>query len=173
MWHWPPPAGRVVAPGDLGYWSLDVLQDLLAQQAFWLSRLQSSPSVWEPTGQRWDLVALLEVQYTAQVDLPIHGGAMHHLPAGLVTVRAPQEVADQRRRRLRADARHKGRGVRATRLALVVWTIFVTNVRLELLSLQEVLVLARTRWQIELLFNLRKSHGRRRVALHQAVAGAL
>ena len=45
------------------------------------------------------------------------------------------------------------------RLALADWTILVTNVPPELLSLEEALVLARARWQIELLFKLWKQHG--------------
>jgi Transposase DDE domain len=152
------PAGSLRL-ADLGYWSLDALQELDAQQAFWLSRLQSSTAVWDTTGQRWDLVSLLEAQPTAQVDLPIRLGATHRLPARLLAVRVPQEVADQRRRRLRAEARRTGRAVSAARLALAAWTILVTNVPAELLSLHEALVLARTRWQIELLFKLWKSQG--------------
>jgi hypothetical protein len=122
--------------------------------------MQSSTAVWETMGQRWDLLALLEAQRTDQVDLPIRLGATHRLPARLLAVRVPQEVADQRRRRLRAEARRKGRAVSAARLALAAWTLLVTNVPAEVLSLREALVLARTRWQIELLFKLWKSHGR-------------
>ena len=75
-------------------------------------------------------------------------------------MRVPQDVADTRRRCLRAAARAKGRQVSATRLALAAWTIFVTNVPVERLTLREALVLGRMRWQIELLFKLWKSHGR-------------
>ncbi len=145
---------------DLGYWSLDALQALDVQQAFWLSRLQSTTAVYDQVGQRWDVLALLETQHADQVDLPIQLGATHRLPARVLAVRVPQEVADQRRRKLRAAARRKGKAVRAARLALAGWTILVTNVPPELLTRHEAVVLARTRWQIELLFKLWKSHGR-------------
>src|SRR5262249_60273548 len=82
------------------------------------------------------------------------------LTARLLAVRVPQDVAETRRRRLRAAARDKGRQVSATRLALAAWTIFVTNVPVERLTLWEGLVLGRMRWQIELLFKLWKSQGR-------------
>jgi hypothetical protein len=153
------PAGSLRL-ADLGYWSLDELQALDAQQAFWLSRLQSTTTVYDQVGQRWDVLTLLEAQYADQVDLPIQLGATHRLPARLLAVRVPQEVADQRRRKLRAAARRKGKAVSAARLALAAWTILVTNVPPELLTLREAMVLARTRWQIELLFKLWKSHGR-------------
>jgi hypothetical protein len=69
-------------------------------------------------------------------------------------------VADARRHRLRAIARTKGRMVSARRLALAAWTMLVTNVPADRLSVREALVLGRARWQIELLFKLWKSHGR-------------
>jgi hypothetical protein len=82
------------------------------------------------------------------------------LPARLLAVRVPLAVADERRRRLRAIARKKGRTVRARRLALAAWTMVVTNVPSERLPVREALVLGRARWQIELLFKLWKSQGR-------------
>jgi hypothetical protein len=155
----------VLPPGslrlaDLGYWSVDDLATLDTQQVFWLSRLQAATAVYSLDGQRRDVLALLEAQHTDAVDLPIQLGATQRLPARLLAVRVPQEVADQRRRRLRETAQRKGQPVSARRLALAAWTILVTNVPPEWLDLREALVLARTRWQIELLFKLWKSHGR-------------
>ncbi len=46
------------------------------------------------------------------------------------------------------------------RLQLLGWTILITNVPLARLSLEEALVLARCRWQIELLWKLWKSVGK-------------
>lgn len=153
------PAGSL-RMADLGYWSLDDLAALAAQQSFWLSYLQVATAVYDQAGQRQDVLALLEAQGSNRVDIPISLGARHHLPARLVAERVAQEVADQRRRRLRAEARRKGTAVSAARLALVGWTILVTNVPEEMLSVAEGMVLVRTRWQIELLFKLWKSHGR-------------
>ena len=44
------------------------------------------------------------------------------------------------------------------RLALVAWTILVSNVPAEILSLRQAMILIRVRWQVELLFKLWKSH---------------
>jgi len=74
-------------------------------------------------------------------------------------VRVPEEVVNQRRRRLRADAKRRGRMPSAAPLAWCAWTIVVTSVPPTLLSLREALVLLRARWHIELLFKLWKSHG--------------
>lgn len=74
-------------------------------------------------------------------------------------MRVSEQVANERRRKLRADARRKGQQVSKVRLALADWTIYVTNVPGSPLTLEEALALARTRWQIELLFKLWKQHG--------------
>ncbi len=145
---------------DLGYFSLERLRQIADQDAFFLLRLQAQTTVFDAAGQRWDDVVALLATQDAHVDLPVTLGVTQRLPARLVAVRVPQEVADQRRRKLRAEARRKGQAVSARRLALAGWTIFVTNAPLDRLPLKAVVVVARARWQIELLFKLWKSHGR-------------
>ena len=111
-------------------------------------------------GQALDLAAYLASQTSASVDVPMQLGATQHLPCRLLAVRVSQETADRRRQRLHTDARRRGQAVSQERLRLAGWTIFVTNVPTELLSLREALVIARTRWQIELLFKLWKDHAK-------------
>lgn len=152
------------APGalriaDLGFFDLSVLQAIGQADAFWLTRPQVTTVLRDQDGQRLDLLAFLTAQESATVDVPIFLGARHRLRCRLLALRVPQEVADQRRRRLYAEAQRRGRTPNGQTLALADWTIFVTNVPLELLSVPEALVLGRARWQIELLFKLWKSHG--------------
>lgn len=145
----PPGALRLA---DLGFFSLDDLADQHAQGVLFLSRWQPGTAVAMPDGQRQDLLALLARTTTALLDQPVLLGARHRLPVRLLAVRVPQEVADQRRRRLRTTARDQGRTVSAARLALCAWTVLITNVPAAQLTVQEALVLTRARWQIELLF---------------------
>jgi Transposase DDE domain len=152
------PAGAL-SLADLGYFSLERLRALDAAGVYWLSRLQAQVAVFDAAGRRWEVGALLAGQPTAAVDLPVHLGVDHRLPARLLAVRVPPEVAQERRRRLKADARRRGQPVSQARLALADWTILVTNVPATRLTVGEALVLARARWQIELLFKLWKSHG--------------
>jgi hypothetical protein len=155
----PLPAGALRL-ADLGFFDLAVLAQIGAQDGYWLSRLHFGTAVHDAAGRRWDVLALLAAQGgVAQVDLPVTLGARQRLSARLLAVRVPQEVADQRRRRLRATARDRGRTPSAARLAWCEWTILVTNVPAAKLTVREALVLARARWQIELLFKLWKSHG--------------
>ena len=153
------PAGALRL-ADLGYWSLDAFAALAPHEVFWLSRLQMQTAVYDATGDRRELLEFLEAQPTDTIELAVMLGERQRLAARLLAVRVPQDVADTRRRRLRQAARDKGRQVSATRLALTAWTMFVTNVPPERLTLREALVLGRMRWQIELLFKLWKSQGR-------------
>ncbi len=153
----PPGALRLA---DLGYFSLGVLRELAAAKVYWLSRYQVQTAVFDAAGVRRELDRWLPTQDSATVDLPISLGQAERLGCRLLAVRLPPAAANARRRKLRAAARAKGQTPSRARLALADWVVLVTNVPPALLSLEEALVLARARWQIELLFKLWKSHGR-------------
>jgi hypothetical protein len=68
-------------------------------------------------------------------------------------------VAEKRRQRLRDDARRRNEPVSELALELADWTVVVTNIPGKLLNVEEAMMLARLRWQIELVFKLWKSHG--------------
>jgi hypothetical protein len=146
---------------DLGYFKLTRFRAIADADAFWRSRGKAGTVVYDSDGQRWDEVTdLLERAADGNVvDIPVEIGARERLPGRLVAVRAPQEVVDQRRRRLRKQARQKGKTVGKRRLAWCAWTVFITNVPADRLTVADVLTLARARWQIELLIKLWKSHG--------------
>ncbi len=152
----PPEALRLA---DLGFWKLDELRDLSAAGSFWLSRLQSQVAVFDADGRRWEMADLLAHQAADAVDVPVTLGVAQRLPARLLAQRVPPTVAEERRRRLHAEGKRRGQTVSQARLALADWLIYVTNVPPARLSVAEALVLARARWQIELLFKLWKSHG--------------
>ncbi len=151
------PAGALRI-ADLGYFAVPRIAALSAQQVFVLSRLNTQVALFDAQGQRLSLLELLS-QAGPTLDLPVLLGAEQRLPVRLLAVRVPQEVADQRRRRLREEFRAKGKTSSGRLLALAAWTTAVTTVPSEQLSLEEAVVLLRARWQIELLFKLWKSHG--------------
>jgi hypothetical protein len=153
------PAGALWL-ADLGYFSLDCLADLDARGVYWLMRLQVQTAVLGATGQERDVLELLQAQGQDTVDIPVRLGKDRCLPCRLLARRVSPQEAEQRRRRLKAQARDKGRMVSARRLAWADWTIYITNVPTRLLTVCEGLVLGCLRWQIELLFKLWKSHGR-------------
>lgn len=128
----PPGALRLA---DLGFWSVADLAALSAADGFWLSRPQAQTAVLERDGDRLDLDALLATTTTDEWEREVCLGAAAQVPARLLAQRVPAAVA-------RAD-----------------WVLLVTNVPADRLTLAEAVVLARARWQIELLFKLWKQHG--------------
>lgn len=104
-------------------------------------------------------MAQLDTFGTDRVAQEVQLGTDGRVTARLLAVRVPQEVVDARRRQLYAQAKRHGRTPSAAALALAAWTILITNVPPSLLTLDEALVVAKVRWQIELLFKLWKSHG--------------
>jgi hypothetical protein len=146
---------------DLGFYNLDVLAGLNEAGAYWLSRLQTNSRLTLPGQSERTLLATLEaLGAVSQWDGPVLVGKGGRVAARLVARRVPQEIADERRRRIRAAAKDKGRAPAKAALALAAWTVLITNIPVALLSLEEALVLMRLRWQIELLFKLWKSHGK-------------
>ena len=144
---------------DLGFWDLALLGRLHQRGVFWFSRMQAMTAVQTADGQWWQLLELLNAPPDPTLDLAVRLGREDQVEARLLAVRAPQEVVDQRRRRLRQEAKSKGEMVSALRLALAAWSVFVTTIPPELLTVAEALILSRARWQIELLIKLWKSHG--------------
>jgi Transposase DDE domain len=151
----PPGALRVA---DLGYFCLAVLAAIAAQGAYFLSRMHQTTAVFTAAGQRTRLLDLLGPDPC--YDLSVLLGCTQRLPVRLLAVRVPPEVANQRRRAVKASARDHGRTATAESLAWCDWTLLVTNAPATLLSLTEALVLLRARWQLELLFKLWKQHGK-------------
>ena len=144
---------------DLGFWSLAVLRQIAEQQAYFLSRLHLQTVVFAPDGERLDLVTWLPQQKRRRLSLAVTLGVTERLPARLLAVRVPNRVAAARRDAILADAKRAGETPSARKLALADWTLLVTNAPPILISISDALVLARARWQIELLFKLWKSHG--------------
>jgi hypothetical protein len=151
-----PPGSLLLA--DLGFFSLATLAAHAAAGVHLLTRIQAGTCLYDQVGKRWSLAAFLAEQ-TGPVDCAIELGAAQRLSCRLIAVRVPTWVAQQRRRRMTEEARRRGQTTTAERLRLADWTIFATTVPAATLTVQEALVLARARWQIELLFKLWKSQG--------------
>src|SRR5690349_10069263 len=155
----PTPRGALVIH-DLGYFDVGVLAARSARGIFWISRIQTSTKVWTTDGERLELLSVLRgLKRQAVWDQPILLGAQHRLPCRLLAIRCPPEVAHRRRQKLKEQFRRQGRPLSQERLAWCDWFVLITNLPADQLTWREAAVLYRSRWQIELLFKLWKSHG--------------
>lgn len=95
------------------------------------------------------------------LDREVLVGKEAKLPARLILVRVPEDIVKKRQDRIIADAKRRGHAqANAQSLLRARWTLLITNVPREKLSVSEVLVLQRARWQIERLFRLWKQYGK-------------
>jgi Transposase DDE domain len=153
-----PPVGSL-SIWDLGDFGLKRFQAWTAQGAYWISRLHPGTVVLDPDGRPWDLRQRLRQHlWEGPLDIAVLLGSEQRVPSRLIALRAPKEVAARRRQKAYEKAQKSGRTPTAEHLEWCDWTIFVTNCPESLLTWQEVVVLYRSRWQIELMFKLWKSH---------------
>jgi hypothetical protein len=143
--------------GDLAFFSLKQFKTDDEEGIWWLSRYKSGTRIYDLQGQPIDLLPWLRRQTANQVEFPIQLGKTERLACRLLVVRVPPQVVEKRRRKLKEYARKQQVPLTADLLELAQWTLLLTNLPQELLSIPEALVLVRVRWQIELLFKRWKS----------------
>lgn len=157
MAHRAPVASGSLRIQDLGYFSLDDLERMSDQDGYFLLRYKRGTGIYDAAGtNRLDLVQLLPQTVGETLDCPIRLGVSKQIPCRLVAEKVPDEVVQQRHERLYEDARQAQRTVSQRALQMAQWTIYITNVPPDLLTVAEVFILGRYRWQIELLFKLWK-----------------
>jgi len=169
---------------DSGYFTLGEMRQHGQAGRFWLTSAKAGTLLIDERGQCWDLLSFLRAQPGDEVDVPVYLGKRERLPVRLIARRVSAEQARLRRAHANTTVEGPRKGVQkpnarqgraagkkrqrqrkrkktgGARLQLLEWTILVTNVPQEKLSVDEALVLARCRWQIELLWKLWKQVGK-------------
>lgn len=145
---------------DLGFFHLAHFRELHEQGAFFLSRLKSGTNVMHPDGRLICLEQRLFMETASIVEMPVLLGKKERLPVRLIALRLEPAERNKRLENLKEKARSSHQPTSPTALALVGWTIMVTNAPLEKLAASNVWNVYRVRWQIELLFRLWKKDGK-------------
>jgi hypothetical protein len=165
---------------DAGYFTLTEMRAHGKAGCYWLTAANAGTLLIDERGQCWDLVSFLGAQRGDEVDVQVLLGKRERLPVRLIARRVSPEQAERRRKSANRAVEGKGKGVQRpnartrraagdkrqrqrkhkktgkARLQLLGWTILITNVPQQMLSVDEALVLARCRWQIELCWKLWK-----------------
>ncbi len=169
---------------DAGYFTLSGMRAHGKAGCYWLTTANAGTLLIDERGQCWDLVSFLGAQTGDEVDVQVCLGKHERLPVRLIARRVSPEQAERRRTNANREKDVKSKGVQRpnerkrraagdkrkrprkhsktgkARLQLLGWTILITNVPQALLTVDEALVLARCRWQIELLWKLWKQVGK-------------
>ena len=146
---------------DLGYFKVSIFAQIIKKQAFFLSRLLLSVSLFDAeTQEPLDLGATLSKKNTRTLnvmDLNIRMGAQDQLPVRLVAYRLPQSVVNRRKRQAKANAKKKGYTPSKKHLKLLEFALYITNVEESVWPAEKIGTIYRLRWQIELTFKRWKS----------------
>lgn len=141
---------------DLGYFAVGVFRQLHAKGVHFLSRYRHGTALFLPDGIT-PFPLLRRLRQSGSLDTLLRIGADEKLLVRLVALPVPTQVANQRRRKLRAN-RDKRLHPSKEQLQLLDWQILITNVHDNLWDAQTVARLYALRWRIETLFKAWKSH---------------
>lgn len=145
---------------DLGYFKIENLRLIAAVGAFYLTRLPPHVKIYlnEKDEKPINLAIYLNKHYKrcAIINLTVWIGD-DRLPVRLIAYRNPPEVIKERRRKAYKKAKEMKRNLSQAKLALLDFSLFVTNIPEELLSKEVIGTVYRLRWEIELIFKNWKS----------------
>lgn len=150
------PAGALVVE-DLGYLDLQRMRERAAVGVATLVPLRHTLAVYDPQGQRLDLLAWLRQQPEPVVERCVQ---VCGVPLRLVALRASPQTAARHRASLAEAAQMHGRAPAPLALALADWIVVLTTATPEQASAAHIGTLMRLRWQVELLFKLWKDQGK-------------
>ena len=134
-----------------------------------------SLNVYDATGAKIDWYEELKTTQDIERCLPVEVRTEGQYIEGYVhACRLPPAQAAEARRRLRAKAKKKGRGVQRRTLMLAEWVLIFTTLPPALLPTATLAALYRVRWQVELVIKRLKSLldiDRLRAREHSTLAG--
>lgn len=145
---------------DLGYIKLDDFQVFEEKEAFYLSRFKNNWLVFKNKSDSTPLeldVFLNDELATSDIVDTILYITEKKVPVRFVAYRCPENVIDKRRRIAHQTAKKQGRTLSAVNVALMAFTIFITNVPKEIWEAKIIGTVYKLRWEIELIFKSWKS----------------
>jgi len=143
---------------DLGYFVLRVFKAIQERGAYFISRFDLKTGLYDlETEEPFNL--LKHLRHHKTMDQIILIGKRQKMRARIVALPVPEQVAAQRRRKANIK-RKKDKRYRPSKekLALMGWSIFITNLEIEHYNSKFIRETYELRWRIETLFKAYKQH---------------
>lgn len=151
---------------DLGYYTLNHLQEIAQKGAYFISRYKTQTNLYikneagalEPL----DLASIVS-DVKENIDIKeVFLGEKQKIPVRLVIEKLPEEVKNKRLQKLKSHHANQSKQKKTYQISelkklLCGYNLFLTNVPQEVLTLSQITQFYRLRWQIELLFKIWKS----------------
>ena len=152
---------------DLGYYNLSRFSNINEKGAYFINRYKYPTNLYKEKGdskaqkrqdKKLEIKELLkEIEINEIRSKYLFLGMYERVPVRLIIQKVPPKVAEQRKRRLREENQRKGQTLSKERLQLCEYTLFITNIPLEMLEDKQIIQTYTIRWQIEILFKGWKS----------------
>jgi hypothetical protein len=146
---------------DLGYITHHHLEEVIEKQAYFLCRLSYNSSLFvKKDGQYYtvDMDRIIRKMKDGQMmELPVYLGRINKIPVRVIFERVPNEVAAEKRRKLKTDKQNKRKGLTLGRLAFCDVNAYITNAGEDLLPKTLIRSIYSLRWQVEIVFKTWKS----------------
>lgn len=145
---------------DLGYFKIEVFKTIMSVGAFFISRFPSHVKVYlNPEDNKLtSLGDYLNRNYKNQsvIDLTVWISD-ERLKVRLIAYRMPKNTVKERLRKTNQSAKKMGRVTSKQKLALLEFSIFISNIPIDMITAERIGTIYRLRWEIELIFKTWKS----------------
>jgi len=144
---------------DLGFYDINKFIKIIGskkERRYIVSRLQTKTNLYARTGHKIELKGILPQQVGEVREMGVLCGKGQKLVMRLIMVKVPDEVAEERKKKIYRTAQSHGHQPMKETVELAHWTLILTNIPRKRANYREILVLLRLRWQIERLFRLWK-----------------
>lgn len=148
---------------DLGYYAFKSLINIIKKEAFFISRLGAKANVFEMKNgvlkklDFKDVYNQMKRGKLSRIYKDVFIGSEEKIPIRLAIELMPDDVYEERMRKIKKLHKKKGRQTSEKYKLLARFNLFITNVTREVLPDEVISSLYRMRWQIELIFKIWKS----------------
>lgn len=148
---------------DLGYFSLDILSKAKQAGAYFLSRLNLKTNVYEQINNVFieldfgKLYRYMKQNEINRMEKQVFIGKENKLPVRLFIELMPDQVYEQRVRKVKAFNKKKGHKTSTEYTDRARLNLFITNASEQILTARAIPLFYKVRWQIELIFRVWKS----------------
>ena len=146
---------------DLGYFKLDRFEKIKNHNAYFLSRLKHGIAVFCMNDREYQRIHLkniiAQMKPGEKIDTMVYLGLKEKLHVRMILERVPDQVAAQKRRKLKTDKQNKRKSISQDRLAFCDVNAYITNAEQDMLPTDLIRSIYSLRWQIEILFKAWKS----------------
>jgi hypothetical protein len=145
---------------DLGYFKIEVFKTIMSVGAFFISRFPSHVKVYlnQEDSKSVSLGEYLNKHYKNQsmIDLTVWISD-ERMKVRLIAYRMPKDVVKERLRKTNKSAKEMGRKTSKQKLALLEFSIFISNIPKDVIAGEMIGTIYRLRWEVELIFKRWKS----------------